>query len=62
MEKKEEPRTMGLPRGSVHPSFNMGDMTTLFKIGTRMAEFVGQSQIYFSKMGGFIWAQWILKI
>lgn len=31
----------------------MGYMETLFNVGTGKAEFVGQSQIYFSKTDGF---------
>lgn len=36
-------------RSSAHFSINMGYMATMFNLGTEMAEFVGQSQIYFSK-------------
>ena len=46
---------------SVHPSFNMGYLATLLKVGAGIAEFVRQPQIYFSKMHGFIWAPWTPK-
>lgn len=49
----QEPRTTVLMRGSVQLSINMGYNATLFNLGTGMVEFVGQSQIYFSKTHGF---------
>ena len=32
-DKNQEPRITALPRDSVHPSFNIGKMATLFKLG-----------------------------
>jgi len=52
--KTQELSTTGLPGGSVHLSINMGYIETLFNVGTGKAEFVGQSQIYFSKTDGFL--------
>lgn len=34
MQKMKEPRTSALTRGSVLPSFNMGNIATLLKVDT----------------------------